>query len=603
MTYTIKKNEQYNSIEITFDGKPTEAIREALKALRFRWHGVRRVWYGYTDEETARNAIRAAESAKQTEEPVAEHTKQIKVKKAALRSLWDRCDTSDLPSYGTDNEIKKAVREEARKAGGSYDKYVASYIRKHLRERFPECKFSVTSGGAGYLNAVNIEIKSSPFSRELVKGDLASDFEHLRWDHWENAPELDAILKYCVALFNVFDSDDGDIYADYGAHHDLYGSAKISYDYSQTEITDEQKHAAQDFAIRKAEAEAAEQARREAEYAEFEKQMEHQRNEAERLEKIRTAQATEIVDHVVVEDLAESEQIAVVGLPESCGKENTIEEVRKSLNDRRAERRETRTDAIITRKIHFDDNRIFETFCHMFLHDFPFLTGKGGTATEDVRINIDNINKLNQLQNEKVKFYCCDCIGVYFKGRFQFVIDPQGYGYARYVLIPDDMTDSYKADEKRKEWREFSEHLPSLYFPEPIAEQILFRAGLREGEPITLLHLDPWICAATTTAAMLNSATITDYAQYKGAARICFTPIGIRHAEEVYIKPGQECAIWRGILPDVPDSIKYTTVREDNGTVMQTVNYAGEGARDYMIRVIEYYISIGFEPVVDTIQR
>lgn len=65
MEYTITRNEAFNSLEISFDGKPAEAVRDALKALRFRWHGKRRVWYGYTDEETARAAI---EGADKTEE-------------------------------------------------------------------------------------------------------------------------------------------------------------------------------------------------------------------------------------------------------------------------------------------------------------------------------------------------------------------------------------------------------------------------------------------------------------------------------------------------------------------------------------------------------
>lgn len=60
MTYEITRNAEFNSIEITFDGKPSEAIRSALKALRFRWHSVKRVWYGYADEATAREAIEAA---------------------------------------------------------------------------------------------------------------------------------------------------------------------------------------------------------------------------------------------------------------------------------------------------------------------------------------------------------------------------------------------------------------------------------------------------------------------------------------------------------------------------------------------------------------
>ena len=57
MTYTITKDQQYNSIEISFDGKPSEAIRTALKEMRFRWHGVKKVWYGYATEEAVRAAI------------------------------------------------------------------------------------------------------------------------------------------------------------------------------------------------------------------------------------------------------------------------------------------------------------------------------------------------------------------------------------------------------------------------------------------------------------------------------------------------------------------------------------------------------------------
>ena len=35
MEYNITRNEAFNSLEITFDGKPSEAVRDALKALRF----------------------------------------------------------------------------------------------------------------------------------------------------------------------------------------------------------------------------------------------------------------------------------------------------------------------------------------------------------------------------------------------------------------------------------------------------------------------------------------------------------------------------------------------------------------------------------------
>lgn len=57
MTYEIRNNSQYNSTEIYFDGKPSEAVREVLKSHKFRWHSVKRCWYGYESEETIAAAI------------------------------------------------------------------------------------------------------------------------------------------------------------------------------------------------------------------------------------------------------------------------------------------------------------------------------------------------------------------------------------------------------------------------------------------------------------------------------------------------------------------------------------------------------------------
>ena len=75
---TIKRNEQYGSIEITFPEKPSEAIRDELKTLKFRWNGKKGVWYGFADEELIRtvlngNGVNPAEKTengtKKTEKP------------------------------------------------------------------------------------------------------------------------------------------------------------------------------------------------------------------------------------------------------------------------------------------------------------------------------------------------------------------------------------------------------------------------------------------------------------------------------------------------------------------------------------------------------
>lgn len=72
MNYTITHNAQFKSIEIAFDGKPDQATRDALKELRFRWHGQKKVWYGYSTEEAARAAIEGNAAPDQTKAKKAE---------------------------------------------------------------------------------------------------------------------------------------------------------------------------------------------------------------------------------------------------------------------------------------------------------------------------------------------------------------------------------------------------------------------------------------------------------------------------------------------------------------------------------------------------
>jgi len=71
MTYDIRMNEQFKSVEITFTEKPAETIRAALKGLGFRWHTVKKIWYGYADRETVEKALQGQEV---TAEPTATKT-------------------------------------------------------------------------------------------------------------------------------------------------------------------------------------------------------------------------------------------------------------------------------------------------------------------------------------------------------------------------------------------------------------------------------------------------------------------------------------------------------------------------------------------------
>lgn len=78
--YTIVKNESFNSFELTFSGKPSERIRAILNANGYRWHGMRRIWYGYKDiaellnGETVEQTGTATEQPEQPEQPKANAT-------------------------------------------------------------------------------------------------------------------------------------------------------------------------------------------------------------------------------------------------------------------------------------------------------------------------------------------------------------------------------------------------------------------------------------------------------------------------------------------------------------------------------------------------
>lgn len=76
MVCSIAKNENYNSYEITFDGKPSEHIREILKSNGYRWNRTRGIWYGFSDVAAKLNA----EAGEQSNE---QKTGEITAKQAA----------------------------------------------------------------------------------------------------------------------------------------------------------------------------------------------------------------------------------------------------------------------------------------------------------------------------------------------------------------------------------------------------------------------------------------------------------------------------------------------------------------------------------------
>lgn len=570
-------------IELYFEGKPSTAILNRLKAAFFRWHNVKKCWYHKDDENARRIAAELGDGeAEQTEQTDTQKVQSLqasaKVRKVA--SLWERCDKESIPAHPTNLA----------------DKEIAAQVRAHLKERFPEVKFSLRCSG---YNSINGEIIASPYGRERIMKDRRTG-EPDMYGYWQNSPALEAVLAYFDAYLQSYNYNNSDYMTDY-FDVGFYGRFVVASKYEQTEATPEQ---AADMAAFEA-AEKADKERKEAE-AELEiiRQETERKAAAEKFARdaeIFNKRREEIYANIVIEDLPEAEQVAFTCLESASGKQPTLREVVDDISGR-AGGNKIFIDAIVARKIVFNNAGDYGFFCDNLIKDWGFLDGYGGTDTADERVKSEkDYIRLTAEQRKTVHTFICDAIAVYNGGELQFVIDPEGYGYARYVLMATTSTTEQNAAGYRKEWKAKSQQLSPFYFPAPISEQ-LAKANLQAGEQITILKLDGWTCSVGTARGKLMAATPCEYAQYKDAAKIEYIPNGKRNGRYFYIA-NEKAVIYRGNLPEIPDSLKYRTIDHDGPAIMQAVNFAGEGAEDFIKTAIDYYAKLGYIPVLDTVQR
>ena len=93
--FTISDNAEYGSLEIKFDEKPSDEVRHVLKENKFKWHKVKKVWFGFTDRQTITDALNSAyESADTVAEPaatVAENTtaEETPERGSFEKAFWD----------------------------------------------------------------------------------------------------------------------------------------------------------------------------------------------------------------------------------------------------------------------------------------------------------------------------------------------------------------------------------------------------------------------------------------------------------------------------------------------------------------------------------
>lgn len=619
---TITRNTEKNGIEIYFSSIPDESTREALKACGFRWSRFSGCWYNKDTEENMTNAQNITGATFSENTPIIPTTKnQIATtkQKETIAPLFERCKIDKLPKYGTDNNMKTQAREESRENGTGYDKEVAKIISAHLRKQFPECKFSVTSGKATYLNVCNINIKSSPYEKD--------------------SEELKAIKTYCEMFHDAFDADNGDYYADYGAHHDLYGSVSISWDYTQTAPTPESKAAREQFQKDKiAHDEAEKEAAHLALAAEMQRQ-EQERKETEQREKEARALTENIESFAVVEEYKEDEKYFCYG--NEIGKASNIAEIKEAIKAGEP----PRVLCHVVRSVTLPATQMIN-FKNLLMHNFSFLTGQGGTATDDPRINsLEDYKRMTKSERNGTQWYSiCTAVKLAETGETAFLINPEGYSYARYCYMIDDAPvepchyspipyEIQKIAEETEdkstqiitnlnldveEWKtsgqyaqEMSEIVANIN--KSIIQQIKIeplkiwlynalekRDSVQEqckriitGKALTIAKINECIGGVSIIYGIVEDVKSIKSAQCSDAIKINITPANKRKQSEYIFTPSSCFCIISGVI-NIPSSILW----EDLGDGRKMARYLSCDAQQIQA-IKNYAISIGSPVIVD----
>ena len=79
MSYSIAVNNKFNSLEISFTEKPSEAIRNTLKGFKFRWNPKKSIWYGFADREELETALNGKKAEKKAGAKAKEFDFDVKV--------------------------------------------------------------------------------------------------------------------------------------------------------------------------------------------------------------------------------------------------------------------------------------------------------------------------------------------------------------------------------------------------------------------------------------------------------------------------------------------------------------------------------------------
>jgi len=615
---TITMNTEKNGIEVRFESKPNSSTLEILKANGFRWSGKQKMWYAkYTDERF--EIVKSFGCVTTPDETSTISTDII--------DLWELTRIDNIENHFEKLHI--------------YDtKEIALRIRKHLRGRFPMCKWSVRKDG----NSIYVNLLVSPY---------ALDSEVLK-----------AIAHYAYKYAQSYNYDNSDSYTDYFDvnFYGVYERDIVSrYDYEQREATVGETNAEQDFIQKKSAFDIAEKEREEKEYQEYFIQYKNREEERQRREAINKAIHKKIMAAIEFSDV---EPYFVVDC-DSTGRSKQ-DRIDGYFDDHDGEFpiKHCRQNCRVTREVHMNSDT-YELFKNQLLDEYEFLDGKGGTATDDFRINaMEDYNRMSEHERKTVEWYINDAVAIYVDGKLKIVIDPEGYSYARYVYFVDSQTRSSKELETVQviskadveEYRTEAEALESAskaiikreriddtwansqfdkyrtamteyirengipfsinsvrMLPEgelklamyrllnesESAQTQIERCGLLPYQKITIVKIGEF-GGINVQCGLFCGYAIGKYAQYDNIVKLFFKPRNSRKERTIMLY--NEILIYSGWLEELPEELLYKTeYRESNGygvTTRQTL-FASYDKSQYDV-AIAHYKKYGHKPIINT---
>lgn len=598
-------NQELNGIELSFEAKPAAEVIASVKAHGFRWSPKNKIWYAKQSAER----LEFAKSLGDLAAPAPLSAPSV----INLENLGEM--PENFSRYGA--ELAGFIREDLKKRGVkgctvrarkiTYDTGITVTVKataedfaslEECAERYTQCHFSAdlqnrnglyTSGHWMYIDEyekLTEEEQTKAYYNYLTEqingiNSFSTYHQDRNRDYWMIST---AFYNKCIAIFRISNqwnydhSDSMTDYFDVGYYLDI--DIKHEEVTPRATMTEEERKALED-----------ERQKEREEFEQFQREQEEKRRQYEEESKIYDAwveESTEIIyNDISIEDLEEPEQLFISGLVGGYGKESTLEELNETINNRE----ETLThDAVVSRIVRFKSEDAFNRFSNMFLHDFAFIEGKGGTATEDTRLPEHfDLFKLNESQRESIKFFSFNCIAIYLDNDLKYIIDPQGFSYSRYVYIADGC-EILNAPAKLEELREESAALDPFYFPAPVEEQI---NNISVGDNIVVWQCDGWLLFKVLDGfGTVKAITPGTWAQYNG---IFIDLQQGRKEKRVFIRNNHACLIYKGLDVLLPEEV---TRRRISDTMSELYNY------DVLLpNIYNYFKGLGKTPAVDTWQR